>query len=91
MPVNIFGEWIPEKVSKEPLKPVKVRVVKRGKSTLTVILNLDKSPQEMEELSSSLKKSLGCGGSVKGADIEIQGDKLNDVRNFLSEKGMKSC
>ena len=86
MPVNIFGEWIPEKGVKEPVKPVKVRVVKRGKSTLTVILNLERSSQEMEDISSSLKKNLGCGGSVKGGDIEIQGDKLSAVQKFLAQK-----
>lgn len=93
MPFNIAGQWVPSQTSSPvntPKKPVKVRLVKRGKSILTVILNLPKSHQELQDLVSIIKKKLGCGGTVKDADIEIQGDKVEQVKKILSEMKIKS-
>lgn len=89
MPFTIDGNWIPTE-SKEPKKPVKVRLVKRGKSILTLILNLSLSEKEKLDLSSKIKKSLGCGGAVKENEIEIQGDKVEPVKKILLEMGIKS-
>lgn len=91
MPFTIDGEWVPNTPSQSsPQKPTKVRLVKRGKSTLTVILNLNKPLNELEALTSFLKKKLGCGGTVKEGTIEIQGDKVAQVRKSLEEVGIKS-
>jgi translation initiation factor 1 len=90
MPFTIGGEWIPSKSNQENQKPVKVRLVKRGKSTLTVILNLKISAKEIEILATDLKKKLGCGGAVKDNTIEIQGDKVDQVRKQLDSLGIKS-
>ena len=38
-----------------------------------------------------LKKKFGCGGAVKGDDIEIQGDKAVQVKKSLLEMGIKSA
>lgn len=90
MPFTIDGEWIPNKVTASALnKPLKVRLVKRGKSLLTIILNLNLSHLELEELASKIKKKLGCGGAVKDDTIEIQGDKENEVKLFLKNEGYK--
>lgn len=89
MPVNIFGEWIEEKPVPQVVKPIKVRVVKRGANTLTVILNLNKKKEEIEEMASALKKKLGAGGAVCESSIEIQGDKKAAVEKFLQEKKIK--
>ena len=71
MPFTIDGQWVPSKtaVSNTPQKPVKVRLVKRGKSILTVILNLSLPQNELAALASSLKKKLGCGGAIKDDSI----------------------
>lgn len=90
MPFTIGGEWIPGKNPSSPAKPVKVRLVKRGSSTLTVILNLNMGEKEKEELAASLKKKLGCGGAVKNGDIEIQGDKVDPVKKQLASLGIKA-
>lgn len=91
MPFTIDGQWVPSKPSSESnQKPVKVRLVKRGKSILTVILNLKMNLKEQTELASSLKKRLGCGGAVKDGEIEIQGDKVDEVKKFLAELNIKS-
>ncbi len=96
MPFTIGGDWAPRsEPSKDPIiistgKPVKVRLLKRGKNILTVILNLHKSEKEMQEIASALKKRLGVGGSVKGLEIEIQGDKVRAVQDYLTEIGIKN-
>lgn len=92
MPFTIGGEWIPNKpdTGKASGKPVKVRLVKRGKSTLTVILNLTKDQSELVSLLSTIKKKLGCGGTLKNTEIEIQGDKVEQVKKMLADIGIKS-
>jgi translation initiation factor 1 len=89
MPFTIEGNWIPSKPNESP-KPVKVRLIKRGKSLLTVILNLSMPLNEKEELASALKKNLGCGGSVKEDTVEIQGDKVEAVKKWLLGRGIKA-
>ena len=90
MPFTVGGEWIPSKQnSNHSSKPVKVRMVKRGKALLTVILNLSMSSTELKDLASILKKKLGCGGAVKEDAIEIQGDKVEEVQAYLQSVGIK--
>lgn len=90
MPFNVDGQWIPSaQASTGPQKPVKVRLVKRGKSILTVILNLNLPASELTALSSEFKKKLGCGGAVKQSDIELQGDQIAQVTRILREMGIK--
>lgn len=91
MNFNLFGEPIPLKsFSTDPSKPVKVRLVKRGKSLLTTILNLKMSHSELEKLAGDLKKKLGCGGGVQDMSVEIQGDKVDQVKDYLLKMGIKS-
>lgn len=91
MPFTIDGQWVPSKPAVDNnQKPVKVRLVKRGKSLLTVVLNLRMNSAEKTELASSLKKKLGCGGAVKDGDVEIQGDKVDEVKKILLEMKIKS-
>lgn len=91
MPFTLDGEWIPtEAKSQGPKKPVKVRLVKRGQSILTLILNLDLPSKDMVEISSKIKKKLGCGGGVKKGEIEIQGDKVDPIQKILKEMNIKS-
>lgn len=90
MPFTIDGQWIPSKQPSTPSKPVKVRLIKRGKSTLTVILNLKMPSKELSDLASAMKKKLGCGGAVVDGSIEIQGEKVEHVKNYLREIGVKS-
>jgi translation initiation factor 1 len=90
MPFTIGGDWIPSKSNEENQKPVKVRLVKRGKSILTVILNLKIPAKEVEILAKDLKMKLGCGGAIIDNTIEIQGDKVDQVKKHLDSLGIKS-
>jgi translation initiation factor 1 len=91
MPFTIGGEWNPSKKnSNQSSKLVKVRLVKRGKALLTVVLNLQMTPDELKDLASTMKKKFGCGGGVKEGVIEIQGDKVDDVKSYLQSIGISS-
>ncbi len=59
-----------------------------GKSA-TIISGFTLPDDEVAELASAIKKSLGTGGSARGGEILIQGDRRDDVKNFLKLKGYK--
>ena len=61
---------------------------RKGKGVST-IEGLDMSANELKPLCSELKKQCGCGGSVKGFTIEIQGDMRDKLKDILEKKGMK--
>lgn len=89
MPFTMDGQWIPSDKPLEPKKPVRIRLEKKKNTVVTVICNLNMSPSEMLELASTLKKKLGCGGSVKDDEVLVQGDKVSSVRDYLSTLGIK--
>ena len=37
-----------------------------------------------------MKQKLGTGGSARGGEILIRGDRRNDVLKFLTAKGIKA-
>lgn len=45
--------------------------------------------REIENLASELKRSLGTGGSCRGGEILIQGDRREKARAFFVKKGFK--
>lgn len=61
---------------------------KKGKG-VSAIEGLGLPPNELKKLCSELKKLCGCGGSVKGFNIEIQGDVREKLKSHLTAKGMK--
>ena len=90
MPFTFGGEWIEEKkIQEKPKHPIKIHKERRGNSFVTVILNLPLNKDMMRDVCSKIKQRLGCGGSVKDDNIEIQGDKPEEVKAFLIEWGWK--
>lgn len=81
MPFTIEGNWIPSNlpIKKKP----SAKLIKRKNSQITLIEHLHLSPEELQKLCALCKKKWGCGGTVKEDTIEIQGNKLNDVKLFL--------
>lgn len=89
MPFTIGGDWIPEPVIPVNKPPVKVVKEKRRGSFVTIILNLTQDSTELKQTCSALKQRFACGGSVKGEQIELQGDQTEQVKNYLREIGLK--
>lgn len=93
MPFTIGGDWTPkeedQKKRMRSSRPVKVRKEKRGKAVVTLVLNLQKTNEELKELAAMLKKKCSCGGTVKEGVIEIQGDRIEIIQKELKAIGIK--
>ena len=61
----------------------------RGGKTATIICDLTLDDEFLKQLAAELKRSLGCGGSARGGEILIQGDRVADCRRLLSGRGYK--
>jgi len=62
----------------------------RGGKTVTVVKNfVGIGLPEKEKLAREMQKACGTGGTVKDGQIEIQGDKREDVARILTEAGFR--
>lgn len=70
---------------------VRIKRITKGKKGkgVSAIEGLELDPTALKALCSDLKKLCGCGGTVKGFEIEIQGDVREKLKAYLEQKGMK--
>lgn len=72
----------------------RVRVSKsnkgRGGKTVTVVSGLALTAAQLKDVCTQLKKRCGVGGAVKEAEVEIQGDKVEVVLQWLNERGYQA-
>lgn len=62
----------------------------RGGKTVTVVKNfVGIGLPEREQLAKAMQKACGTGGTVKDGQIEIQGDKREEVARILSEANFR--
>ena len=62
----------------------------RGGKTVTVIMELKLTPEDMKKLATQLKQACGTGGAVKEDTIEIQGDNRQKIAAELQKLGYKT-
>lgn len=62
----------------------------RNGKTVTLVSGIALPPEELRELTTSLKRLCGCGGAVKEGVIEIQGDHREKVLAELKSRGYKA-
>lgn len=64
----------------------------RAGKTATIIAGFadDTTDEEIGNLATLLKQKLGTGGSSRGGEILIQGDRRNDVARLLQAEGYKT-
>jgi len=60
----------------------------RGGKTVTVVTGFKGiGAEEKQSLAKTIQKRCGVGGAVKGGNLEIQGDKREEVKAALEEAG----
>jgi translation initiation factor 1 len=68
-----------------------VRIIKQTKGRkgkgVSIVTGLDLDDTALKLLAAELKKTCGCGGSVKEGNIEIQGDVRDKLKLTLEKKG----
>lgn len=72
-----------------PKAVVRMERAGRGGKEATVIEQLALSPVEREAWLNALKAGLGCGGSIEGDTIMLQGDQRRRLPALLSARGVK--
>lgn len=62
----------------------------RGGKEATILSGFDEWPEEdVRALAARLKQRLGTGGSARGGEILLQGDRRDILRHILPEFGIK--
>lgn len=81
----------PEEPRMEKKDKLTVAIEKKGRGgkTATIVSGFTVSQQRLEEIAKTLKQKLGAGGSARGGEILIQGDRRNDVIALLHSMGYK--
>jgi translation initiation factor 1 len=60
----------------------------RGGKEATVVEQLVLSPRERSEWLLAMKQALGCGGTLEGEALVLQGDQRSRVRAWLQARGV---
>ncbi|MDE7426759.1 MAG: translation initiation factor [Muribaculaceae bacterium] len=82
-------ESAPQELQKEPVRVMMERKGRAGK-TATIICGFTVSESELERIASEIKRRLGTGGSARGGEILIQGNRKDDVKAALKAMGIRS-
>ena len=61
----------------------------RGGKTATVIEGIKLPPSGLERIARDVRRALGCGASVDGATIVVQGDMAARLESWLLARGAK--
>ena len=79
-----------ENTNAQPRLDISIERKGRAGKTATLITGWVCSHEELLEIASKLKTSLGAGGSARGGDILVQGDRRTQVLQLLTKMGYKA-
>lgn len=92
-PVSKPVASVPPQVSKKKSRgrlDVKREKAGRGGKTVTVVYGMQNiEMREREQLLKKMKSSCGVGGTIKGGNLEVQGDNRDAVKRILEEAGFQ--
>lgn len=75
---------------KQPRLDISIERKGRGGKTATIISGWICSHEQLLEIASQLKQSLGAGGSARGGEILVQGDRRSQILTLLTRMGYKA-
>lgn len=89
------GEDLPttpaeEKAPRQPRLDIILEKKGRAGKTATIITGFTLDDEQVAQIASKMKSRLGTGGSARGGEILIQGDRRKDILAFLTENGYKA-
>lgn len=87
-PMETAPEEISAHVYTDSLRVLLDRMGRKGKDA-TIVEGFTIADTEVAAIASRLKQRLGCGGSSRGGEILIQGDKRKAVAAVLLAMGFK--
>lgn len=94
MPAEEVAEDASEQPAEGSVQTARVDIVldRKGRAgkTATIIAGFTIDDDAVAELASQLKRHLGVGGSCRGGEILVQGDRRKEVLSFLTGKGYKA-
>jgi len=80
----------PSNLIPPPQQTARLAIEKRKKGkVVTVVRGLSAAGNDLPGLLSQLKSTIGAGGTIEGDELEIQGEQLERVRQFLTKLGYK--
>ena len=79
-----------DKTTSQPRLDIIFEKKGRGGKMATIVTGFTMSDDDVAALASKMKSSLGTGGSSRGGEILIQGDKRDAVLKFLTKQGYKA-
>lgn len=62
----------------------------RGGKVATIVTGFTISDDKVKDIASKMKTKLGTGGSARGGEILIQGDRRKDILEYLKATGFKA-
>jgi len=69
---------------------IRVTTVKRKFGKVNTIVSGFEKGIDLKKISKDLKAELGCGGTVRNGDVELQGDHRKKIKNLLVELGFNA-
>lgn len=63
---------------------------KRSGKTATIIHGFDSDDERVSEIAATLKRKLAVGGSARGGEILLQGDRVEQAKELLRAMGYKA-
>lgn len=86
---NVANENIAE--TKKNTITLRVIIDKKGRKgkTATIVEGFTCDNQEVENVAATIKRRLGTGGSARGGEILIQGERSAEVKRILADMGYK--
>jgi len=59
----------------------------RGGKTVTLVSGIERPPAELERIARAMRKALGCGSTLEGNTIVLQGDNVPRAQAWLQSHG----
>lgn len=91
LPHEEISQQEPDLTKSGQTDTLSILIDKKGRKgkIATLIVGFTIDDEEVKRIATTLKTRLGTGGSARGGEILIQGDRRDDVKAHLIEMGYK--